>query len=56
MQIKIIIFRKGFCVLPINNIPGGVFTIRPSTYMPNQEGPFILEIASNKEFQLTQIQ
>jgi len=49
-------YRKGFCVLPVHNMVGGTYTIRPSTYLSAQEGPFILEIASNKEFVLNQIQ
>ena len=53
---NIVIERKGFCVLPVHNMVGGTYTIRPSTYLSAQEGPFILEIASNKEFVLNQIQ
>jgi hypothetical protein len=48
-------YRHGYCLLLQNNICGGVYHIRPSTYSPNQEGPFILEIASTHEFQLNRI-
>lgn len=49
-------FRKGFSVLPLNELSGGTYTIRPSTYLPGQEGPFILEISSSREFQINQVQ
>ena len=45
-------YRKGFCVVPIDNVSGGTYTIRPSTFISGQEGPFILEISSDREFTL----
>lgn len=36
-------YRSGFCVLDLNNIPAGVYNIIPSTYVPEQEGPFFLK-------------
>ena len=40
-------------MITLNNIPGGIYQIRPSTYLAGQEGPFILEIESTHELQLT---
>jgi len=45
-------YRKGYCVLTMENVSGGTYTIRPSTYVPGQEGPFILEVDANREFSL----
>ena len=49
-------YRKGFCVLALADVSGGTYTIRPSTYLALQEGPFLLEISSNREFSLNQSQ
>jgi len=46
-------YRKGYCVLAVEGVSGGTYTIRPSTYVPGQVGPFILEVESNREFLLT---
>lgn len=39
-------YRSGFCVLDLCNLPAGVYTIVPSTYLPAQQSPFILNIKS----------
>ncbi len=31
-------YRKGYCVLLLHNISGGIYQIRTCTYMPGQEG------------------
>lgn len=40
-------YRKGFCVLQLENISGGVYNIMPSTFYPGEEGPFLLNISSS---------
>lgn len=37
-------YRSGYCVLDLNDIPAGTYHLIPSTYLPNQEAPFILSI------------
>lgn len=37
-------YRSGYCVLDLSEIPAGVYRIMPSTYLPGQESPFILNI------------
>uniref|UniRef100_A0A336MHP3 CSON001666 protein n=1 Tax=Culicoides sonorensis TaxID=179676 RepID=A0A336MHP3_CULSO len=39
-------YRSGFCVLDLHDIPAGIYHIRPSTFLPNQEGPFFITFKS----------
>lgn len=39
-------YRSGFCVLDLHNLPTGVYHVRPSTFLPNQEGPFFITFKS----------
>ncbi|KAJ0176823.1 hypothetical protein K1T71_008002 [Dendrolimus kikuchii] len=39
-------FRSGFVVLELNSLPAGRYIITVSTFLPGQEGPFILELRS----------
>lgn len=45
-------FRSGFCVIDMENLPAGVYHIRPSTYLPNQEAPFFLKLKSTAKLQI----
>jgi calpain-7 len=45
-------FKSGFCVMDLENLPAGVFNIRPSTYLPNQDGPFFLKLKSTAKLQI----
>ncbi|XP_060067045.1 calpain-7-like isoform X1 [Ylistrum balloti] len=49
-------FRPGYCVLQLDKLSGGVYNIQPCTFLPNQEGPFFLDISSAKHFNVAQIQ
>ena len=40
-------YRPGFVVLELSNLPGGSYTISPSTFKPGQEGPYILKVLSD---------
>lgn len=40
-------YRPGFVVLELSNLPGGSYTISPSTFTPGQEGPYILKVLSD---------
>ncbi|KAI5646650.1 calpain family cysteine protease domain-containing protein [Phthorimaea operculella] len=39
-------YRSGFVVLELTNLPAGKYIITVSTFYPEQEGPFILELRS----------
>lgn len=45
-------FRSGFCVLDMENLPAGIYHIRPSTFLPNQEAPFFLKLKSSAKLQI----
>ncbi|CAH1789739.1 unnamed protein product [Owenia fusiformis] len=49
-------FRKGFVCLSLESLPGGVYNIRPCTFYPGNEGPFILNISTNVPISLTRLQ
>uniref|UniRef100_A0A182QE17 Calpain catalytic domain-containing protein n=1 Tax=Anopheles farauti TaxID=69004 RepID=A0A182QE17_9DIPT len=40
------VYRSGFCVLDLDAIPAGVYQVRPSTFLPEQESPFFLKVKS----------
>uniref|UniRef100_A0A2M4BF65 Putative cytosolic ca2+-dependent cysteine protease calpain n=1 Tax=Anopheles marajoara TaxID=58244 RepID=A0A2M4BF65_9DIPT len=40
------VYRSGFCVLDLEGIPAGVYQVRPSTFLPEQESPFFLKVKS----------
>lgn len=39
--------RCGFCYLEVENILAGVYNIIPTTFLPQQEGPFFLDFDLN---------
>ncbi|ETN61704.1 calpain [Anopheles darlingi] len=41
------VYRSGFCVLDLEGIPAGVYQVRPSTFLPEQESPFFLKVKSS---------
>ena len=49
-------YRKGYCVLTLDNVVGGAYQIRPSTYLPGQESDFFLEISASHDYTLSQVQ
>ncbi|GLV42823.1 small optic lobes [Carabus blaptoides fortunei] len=49
-------YRSGFVVMEQENIPAGVLHIIPSTFMPGQQGPYILTVKSSANIQLTREQ
>jgi calpain-7 len=49
-------FRPGFVVLDLEDVPAGTYNIVPSTFMPNQEGPFILTVKASCPFSLARLQ
>jgi len=49
-------FRPGFVVLDLEDVPAGTYNVVPSTFMPNQEGPFILTVKASCPFSLARLQ
>jgi len=48
-------FRSGFTILQLKSVPAGTYNIIPSTYKPNQLGPFFLTVHSTTPFKLNRI-
>jgi len=42
--------------MDLEDVPAGTYNIIPSTFMPNQEGPFILTVKASCPFSLAQLQ
>lgn len=40
-------YRSGYCVLDLERLPAGTYHVIPSTYLPDQESPFILSIKAS---------
>jgi hypothetical protein len=53
---QIFCFRSGFVVLDLEDVPAGTYNIVPSTFMPNQEGPFILTVKASCPFSVARLQ
>ncbi|XP_071446361.1 calpain-7-like [Hetaerina americana] len=49
-------FRPGFVILEMENVPAGTYDIIPSTFLPDQEGPFILTVKSSCTFKIARLQ
>ncbi|RXM99287.1 Calpain-7 [Acipenser ruthenus] len=48
--------RCGFCYMEVDFVPAGVYNIIPTTFLPNQEGPFFLDFNSTTPLQVSQLQ
>ena len=42
--------------MQLESVPGGTYALRPMTFLPNQEGPFILRIEASCDFKLKRVQ
>ncbi|XP_042672635.1 calpain-7 isoform X3 [Centrocercus urophasianus] len=49
-------YRCGFCYLEVENILAGVYNIIPTTFLPQQEGPFFLDFNSTSPLRVSQLQ
>ncbi|XP_062473196.1 calpain-7 isoform X3 [Pezoporus occidentalis] len=49
-------YRCGFCYLELENIVAGVYNIIPTTFLPQQEGPFFLDFNSTTPLKVSQLQ
>ncbi|XP_043248289.1 calpain-7-like [Colletes gigas] len=50
------LYRSGFVYLELEDVPAGSYDIIPSTYIPEQEGPFFLICKSSCKLQLERLQ
>ena len=48
-------FRRGYTVLQLDKISGGVYNISPCTFRPREEGPFFLDLNCSVPFTVTQL-
>ncbi|XP_030406937.1 calpain-7 isoform X4 [Gopherus evgoodei] len=49
-------YRCGFCYMEVENVPAGVYNVVPSTFLPQQEGPFFLDFNSTTPLKTSQLQ
>ncbi|XP_065688699.1 calpain-7 isoform X3 [Patagioenas fasciata] len=49
-------YRCGFCYLEVENLFAGVYNIIPTTFLPQQEGPFFLDFNSTTPLKVSQLQ
>ncbi|XP_055694259.1 calpain-7-like [Lutzomyia longipalpis] len=49
------VYRSGYCMLELENLPAGVYTVVPTTFLPGQEGPFILDIKCSTGVKIEEI-
>lgn len=49
-------YRSGFVIMELENVPCGIYNIIPSTFLPEQEGPFFLTVQSSCPIKLTRLQ
>ncbi|OQV18704.1 Calpain-7 [Hypsibius exemplaris] len=49
-------YRSGFTVLELENVPGGVYNITPSTFEPGKEGPYFLTVQASCSIKLSRLQ
>lgn len=50
------VVRCGFCYMELDHVPAGIYNIIPTTFLPNQEGPFFLDLFSATPLRVSQLQ
>ncbi|XP_033104108.1 calpain-7-like [Anneissia japonica] len=40
-------YRRGFTALQLEDVPGGIYNVMPTTFQPGQEAPFFLTISAS---------
>ncbi|GMS89113.1 hypothetical protein PENTCL1PPCAC_11288 [Pristionchus entomophagus] len=50
------LYRAGYTVMTLDGLAAGTYSIRPSTFITGQEGPFFLGVESTKGFTLKRVQ
>ncbi|KAH7729909.1 calpain [Aphelenchoides avenae] len=49
-------FRPGYTIMQADKVPAGTYALRPMTFLPGQEGPFILRVDCSCGFKLKRVQ
>ncbi|XP_071803068.1 calpain-7-like [Asterias amurensis] len=49
-------YRRGFTILQLEDLPGGTYNIRPTTFSAGQEGPFFLTLSASCQMKVAQLQ
>ncbi|XP_071502226.1 calpain-7-like [Diadema antillarum] len=49
-------YRNGFTIMELEDIPGGTYNIRPTTFSPGQESPFFLTISASCAMKVVHLQ
>ncbi|TSK16117.1 Calpain-7 [Bagarius yarrelli] len=49
-------YRCGFCYMELEHVPAGIYNVIPTTFLPNQEGPFFLDFFSATPLRVSQLQ
>uniref|UniRef100_UPI003AB0F2EB calpain-7 isoform X4 n=1 Tax=Centroberyx gerrardi TaxID=166262 RepID=UPI003AB0F2EB len=49
-------YRCGFCYMEADLVPAGIYNVTPTTFLPKQEGPFFLDLASTSPLKVSQLQ
>lgn len=50
------LIRCGFCYMELEHVPAGIYNVIPTTFLPNQEGPFFLDFFSATPLRVSQLQ
>ncbi|XP_022665044.1 calpain-7-like isoform X1 [Varroa destructor] len=50
------VFRQGYTVLELKNVPAGKYNLVPCTHQPGQEGPFFLSVSCDHQLELHRVQ
>jgi len=50
------LFRPGFTFLQLSSVPAGCYSVRVMTFLPSQEGPFLLRVECSCDFTLRRVQ
>ena len=48
-------YRSGYCALEIEHMVPGTYLVMPTTFLPSQEGPFILTVRSQNGVRLEDV-
>lgn len=51
-----VLVRCGFCYMELDHVPAGIYNVIPTTFLPNQEGPFFLDFSSGTPLRVSQLQ
>ncbi|XP_053351073.1 calpain-7 [Clarias gariepinus] len=49
-------YRCGFCYMELDHLSAGIYNVIPTTFLPNQEGPFFLDFFSATPLRVSQLQ